>query len=43
MNREVAVVESDYDNIKLTTPEDLYFAEAIVKKQGEVRRGDKDV
>ena len=43
MNREVAVVESDYDNIKLTTPEDLYFAEAIVKKQGEVRGGDKDV
>ncbi len=27
------IVESDYDNIKLTTPEDLYFAEAILKKE----------
>lgn len=30
----VAIVEGDYDNIKLTTPEDLYFAEAILKKRG---------
>lgn len=29
----VKVVEADYDNIKLTTPEDLYFAEAILKKR----------
>src|SRR4051812_33385545 len=29
----VAIVEGDYDNIKLTTPEDLYFAEAIIKKR----------
>ncbi|MBM7588331.1 2-C-methyl-D-erythritol 4-phosphate cytidylyltransferase [Bacillus pakistanensis] len=29
---KVAVVESDYDNIKLTTPEDLYFAKAIIEK-----------
>jgi len=29
----VKIVESDYDNIKLTTPEDLYFAEAILKKR----------
>lgn len=29
----VIVVESDYDNIKLTTPEDLYFAEAILEKR----------
>lgn len=29
----VTVVEGDYDNIKLTTPEDLFFAEAILKKQ----------
>lgn len=28
----VKIVESDYDNIKLTTPEDLYFAEAILAK-----------
>ncbi|WP_342433840.1 2-C-methyl-D-erythritol 4-phosphate cytidylyltransferase [Neobacillus sp. FSL H8-0543] len=29
----VAMVEGDYDNIKLTTPEDLYFAEAILNKR----------
>lgn len=29
----VTMVEGDYDNIKLTTPEDLFFAEAILKKQ----------
>lgn len=29
----VTIVEGDYDNIKLTTPEDLYFAEAILKKR----------
>ncbi|WP_026574065.1 2-C-methyl-D-erythritol 4-phosphate cytidylyltransferase [Bacillus sp. UNC438CL73TsuS30] len=29
----VTVVEGDYDNIKLTTPEDLFFAEAILKKR----------
>ncbi|WP_462412537.1 2-C-methyl-D-erythritol 4-phosphate cytidylyltransferase [Neobacillus sp. Marseille-QA0830] len=29
----VAMVEGDYDNIKITTPEDLYFAEAILEKR----------
>ncbi|MFB6469141.1 2-C-methyl-D-erythritol 4-phosphate cytidylyltransferase [Cytobacillus sp. Hz8] len=29
----VAIVEGNYDNIKLTTPEDLFFAEAILKKR----------
>jgi 2-C-methyl-D-erythritol 4-phosphate cytidylyltransferase len=29
----VTMVEGDYDNIKLTTPEDLFFAEAIMKKR----------
>jgi 2-C-methyl-D-erythritol 4-phosphate cytidylyltransferase len=29
----VIMVEGDYDNIKLTTPEDLFFAEAILKKR----------
>ncbi|MFK9094858.1 2-C-methyl-D-erythritol 4-phosphate cytidylyltransferase [Bacillus salipaludis] len=33
LNHPVAIVEGDYDNIKLTTPEDLYFAEAIIKKR----------
>jgi 2-C-methyl-D-erythritol 4-phosphate cytidylyltransferase len=28
----VTMVEGDYDNIKLTTPEDLFFAEAILRK-----------
>ncbi|MCE4957912.1 2-C-methyl-D-erythritol 4-phosphate cytidylyltransferase [Macrococcoides caseolyticum] len=31
---EVHIVESDYDNIKITTPEDMFFAEAILKKRG---------
>ncbi|WP_414052111.1 2-C-methyl-D-erythritol 4-phosphate cytidylyltransferase [Macrococcus animalis] len=30
----VHIVESDYDNIKITTPEDMFFAEAILKKRG---------
>ncbi|MFK2826818.1 2-C-methyl-D-erythritol 4-phosphate cytidylyltransferase [Bacillus sp. B190/17] len=29
----VQIVEGDYDNIKLTTPEDLVFAEAIIQKR----------
>lgn len=29
----VVIVEGNYDNIKLTTPEDLYFAEAIIRKR----------
>lgn len=29
----VMIIESDYDNIKLTTPEDIYFAEAILAKR----------
>lgn len=33
MGQQVKIVESDYDNIKLTTPEDLYFAEAIIQKR----------
>ncbi|MFT9600483.1 2-C-methyl-D-erythritol 4-phosphate cytidylyltransferase [Mesobacillus sp.] len=31
----VTIIEGDYDNIKLTTPEDLYFAEAILRKRKE--------
>ncbi|MBL5766555.1 2-C-methyl-D-erythritol 4-phosphate cytidylyltransferase [Heyndrickxia sporothermodurans] len=33
----VNIVTGDYDNIKLTTPEDLYFAEAILKKRSEMK------
>jgi 2-C-methyl-D-erythritol 4-phosphate cytidylyltransferase len=32
LGASVTMVEGDYDNIKLTTPEDLFFAEAILKK-----------
>lgn len=28
----VMIVEGNYDNIKLTTPEDLFFAETLIKK-----------
>jgi 2-C-methyl-D-erythritol 4-phosphate cytidylyltransferase len=37
----VAIVEGDYDNIKLTTPEDLYFAEAILEKRKRLDQGKK--
>ncbi|MGM7637226.1 2-C-methyl-D-erythritol 4-phosphate cytidylyltransferase [Bacillus sp. Hm123] len=33
MNVPVQIVAGDYDNIKLTTPEDLVFAEAIIQKR----------
>lgn len=32
MSRPVAVVEGEYTNIKLTTPDDLLFAEAILQR-----------
>jgi 2-C-methyl-D-erythritol 4-phosphate cytidylyltransferase len=33
LKHPVAIVEGDYDNIKLTTPEDLFFAKVILKKR----------
>ncbi|MFC0560692.1 2-C-methyl-D-erythritol 4-phosphate cytidylyltransferase [Halalkalibacter alkalisediminis] len=33
LGHEVAIVEGDYQNIKLTTPDDLLFAEAILKER----------
>ncbi|MFE8698576.1 2-C-methyl-D-erythritol 4-phosphate cytidylyltransferase [Cytobacillus sp. FJAT-53684] len=33
LGQEVVIVKGNYDNIKLTTPEDLYFAEAIIRKR----------
>lgn len=33
MGKKVALVPGNYDNIKITTAEDLYFSEAIVKKR----------
>ncbi|MDZ5474289.1 2-C-methyl-D-erythritol 4-phosphate cytidylyltransferase [Bacillus sp. 31A1R] len=32
LNYPIKIVKGNYDNIKLTTPEDLYFAEAIIRK-----------
>lgn len=33
MAHKVVIIAGDYDNIKLTTPEDMFFAEAILKKR----------
>lgn len=35
----VVIIEGDYDNIKITTQEDLYFAEAILQKQVNLKKG----
>ena len=40
IGRKVAITEGNYDNIKITTPEDLYFAEAILEKN---LKGDRHV
>ncbi|MBM7663388.1 2-C-methyl-D-erythritol 4-phosphate cytidylyltransferase [Bacillus mesophilus] len=32
LNKPISVVTGDYDNIKLTTPEDLIYGESILKK-----------
>ncbi|MBY0155753.1 MULTISPECIES: 2-C-methyl-D-erythritol 4-phosphate cytidylyltransferase [Cytobacillus] len=36
LGNEVVIVQGSYDNIKLTTPEDIYFAEAIIKKRSHI-------
>lgn len=33
INRPVSIVTGDYDNIKITTPEDLLYGESILKKR----------
>ncbi|MCU9615254.1 2-C-methyl-D-erythritol 4-phosphate cytidylyltransferase [Caldibacillus lycopersici] len=33
LGEKVIIVEGDYDNIKITTKEDLYFAQAILSKE----------
>ncbi|MGJ9384579.1 2-C-methyl-D-erythritol 4-phosphate cytidylyltransferase [Salipaludibacillus sp. CF4.18] len=38
MNQPVSIIEGGYDNFKVTTPEDLLFAEAIIQK----RKGEKE-
>jgi 2-C-methyl-D-erythritol 4-phosphate cytidylyltransferase len=36
LHHKVAIIEGDYDNIKLTTPEDMFFGEAILKKRKQL-------
>ncbi|WP_080849055.1 2-C-methyl-D-erythritol 4-phosphate cytidylyltransferase [Cytobacillus gottheilii] len=38
INGDIKIVEGSYDNIKLTTPEDLYFAEAIMNKREQGKK-----
>ncbi|WHY97774.1 2-C-methyl-D-erythritol 4-phosphate cytidylyltransferase [Peribacillus simplex] len=38
INEQVVIIEGNYDNIKITTQEDLYFAEAILHKQQQGKR-----
>jgi 2-C-methyl-D-erythritol 4-phosphate cytidylyltransferase len=38
INEQVVIIEGNYDNIKITTQEDLYFAEAILHKQQHGKR-----
>jgi 2-C-methyl-D-erythritol 4-phosphate cytidylyltransferase len=38
LGHKVIVTEGNYDNIKLTTPEDLFFAEAILRKKQYMER-----
>ena len=43
LGEPVAIVEGSYDNIKLTTPEDLHKAEAYVRNQREGKVGDSSM
>ncbi|MGE7907913.1 2-C-methyl-D-erythritol 4-phosphate cytidylyltransferase [Peribacillus sp. NPDC094092] len=38
IGEQVVIIEGNYDNIKITTQEDLYFAEAILHKQQRGKR-----
>ncbi|HEY8528373.1 MAG TPA: 2-C-methyl-D-erythritol 4-phosphate cytidylyltransferase [Paenibacillaceae bacterium] len=40
LGRRVAVVEGDYANVKITTPEDLELAERLLMRRGSVRKPD---
>jgi len=35
----IRIVEGDYDNVKITTVEDLAFAEMVLKKKGRRKSG----
>lgn len=36
LGRSVYIIEGDYENIKITTPEDLSIAEALLRKRGTI-------
>ena len=36
LGKDVTIVEGNYDNIKLTTPEDLFFAKTIIHKRRRI-------
>ena len=36
--KDLAIIMTDYDNIKITTPEDLFVAESIHKKKNKKRK-----
>lgn len=38
IGQQVVIIEGDYDNIKITTQEDLYFAEAILQKLANIKK-----
>lgn len=38
IGQDVIIVEGTYDNIKLTTPEDLFFAETLIRKYRKNRK-----
>jgi 2-C-methyl-D-erythritol 4-phosphate cytidylyltransferase len=40
IGQDVIIIEGNYDNIKLTTPEDLFFAETIIyKRRSMLKKG----
>jgi 2-C-methyl-D-erythritol 4-phosphate cytidylyltransferase len=38
LGKDVIIVEGNYDNIKLTTPEDLFFARTIIHKRRRISK-----
>ena len=38
LGHDVIIVEGNYDNIKLTTPEDLFFAKTIIHKRRSISK-----
>ena len=43
LGKKVKIVNGSYDNIKITTPQDLYIAEAILKSLPTGRQGKRNV